>query len=80
MGRTASRDPQCLTVQLYLYSPYGQYSLYRHSVTLNYSYISTTLRAVRSVETLSACTVQLHLYSLYGPYRIYRPSVSVQYS
>jgi len=29
------------TVQLYLYSPYGQYSLYRASVPLQYSYSST---------------------------------------
>ena len=41
MGRTASTEPQCLykgalylylTVELYLYSPYGPYSLYRASV------------------------------------------------
>jgi len=29
-------------------------------VPVQYSYTSTTLRAVRSVETLSACTVQLN--------------------
>ena len=41
MGRTACTEPQCLykgalylylTVELYLYSPYGLYSLYRASV------------------------------------------------
>ena len=42
------------TVQLYLYSPYGPYSLYRASVPVQYSYTSTPL---------SACTVQLYLYS-----------------
>jgi len=35
-------------------------------VPVNYSKISTTLRAVRSLETLSACTVQLYLYSPMG--------------
>ena len=29
------------TVELYLYSPYGPYSLYRASVTVQYSYTST---------------------------------------
>ena len=38
------------------------------------------LRAVRPVQSLSACTVQLYLYSPYGPYGLYRASVSVQYS
>jgi len=41
MGRTACTEPQCLykgalylylTVELYLYSPYGPYDLYRASV------------------------------------------------
>jgi hypothetical protein len=39
MGRTACTEPQCLykgalyfTVELYLYSPYGLYGLYRASV------------------------------------------------
>ena len=41
-------------VQLYLYSPYGPYGLYRDSVPVQYSYTSTSL---------SACTVQLYLYS-----------------
>ena len=42
------------TVELYLYSPYRPYSLYRVSVPVQYSYTSTPL---------SACTVQLYLYS-----------------
>ena len=46
------------TVELYLYSPYGPYGLYRASVPVQYSYTSTPL---------SACTVQLYLYSPYGP-------------
>jgi len=36
------------------------------------------LRAVRSVQSLSACTVELYLYSHYGPYGRYRASVPVQ--
>jgi len=39
MGRTACTEPQCLykgalylTVELYLYSPYGPYGLYRASI------------------------------------------------
>ena len=50
------------TVQLYLYSPYGPFRLYRPSVPVQYSYTATTLRAVQPVETQSACTVQLYLY------------------
>ena len=60
----AVRPVECLsacTVQLYLYFPYGPYSLYRLSVPVHYSYTSTTLSAVRSLETLRACTVQLNL-------------------
>jgi hypothetical protein len=41
MGRTACTEPQCLykgalylAVELYLYSPYGPYGLYRTSVPL----------------------------------------------
>ena len=45
------------TVQLYLYSPYGPYGLYRASVPVQYSYTSTTHWTVRSVQSLSACTV-----------------------
>ena len=31
-------------------------------MAVQFSYTSTTLRAVRSVESLSSCTVQLYLY------------------
>jgi hypothetical protein len=88
------------TVELYLYSPYGPYSLYRALVPVQYSYTSTPpmgrtactepqclysraipllpLRAVRLVQSLSACTVELYLYSPYGPYGLYRALVPVQ--
>jgi len=74
MGRTACTEPQCLhkgalylylTVELYLYSPYGPCGLYRASVpvqgcTLPLPYgraISLLpLWAVRPVQSLSACT------------------------
>jgi len=62
------------TVQLYLYSPFGLYGLFRDSVPVQYSYASTPL---------SACTVQLYLYS---PHYLYStaiplfPTVPVQYS
>ena len=74
MGRTACTEPQCLykgalylylTVELYLYSPYGPYGLYRASVpvqgcTLPLPYSRAMpllpLWAVRPVESLSACT------------------------
>ena len=44
MSRTACKEPQCLykgalylylTVELYLYSPYGPYGLYRASCLYN---------------------------------------------
>ena len=38
------------------------------------------LRAVRPVQSLSACTVQLYLYTPSWPYSLYRASVAVQYS
>jgi len=70
MGCTARTEPQCLykgalylTVELYLYSPYGLYSLYRASVpvqgcTLPYSIAIPLLPlwAVWPVQSLSACT------------------------
>ena len=57
MGSTACIEPQCLyngalflTVELYLYSPYGQYGLYRASVPVQecslpylYKYILSTV-------------------------------------
>ena len=74
MGRTACTEPQCLykgalylylTVELYLYSPYGLYGLYRASVpvqggTLPLPYSRAIpllpLWAVQPVQSLSACT------------------------
>jgi hypothetical protein len=74
MGRTACIEPQCLyngalylylTVELYLYSPYGPYGLYIASVpvqgwplTLPYSTAIPLLPlwAVWPVQSLSACT------------------------
>ena len=68
------------TVQLYLYSPYGPYGLYRASVPVQYSYTSTPPMA------RTTYTEPLRLYSTaipllpYGPYGLYRASVPVQYS
>ena len=45
------------TVQLYLYSPYGLYGLYRASVPVQYSYTSTPSMC------LTACTEPQCLYS-----------------
>jgi len=62
------------TVELYLYSPYGPYGLYRVSVPVQYSYTSIPL---------SAFTVQLYHYSpqcLYSTAIPLLPSVPVQYS
>jgi len=65
-GRTACTEPQCmyngaLYLYLYLYSPYGQYSLYRASVpvqrcTLPLPIPLIPLWAVQPVQSLSACT------------------------
>jgi len=60
------------TVQLYLYSPYGPYGLYRVSVPVEYSYISNLPMG------RTACTEPQCLYSTakrlipYGPYGLYR--------
>jgi hypothetical protein len=74
MGRTACTEPQCmykgdlylyLTVELYLYSPYGSYGLYRASVPVQWCTLPLpysraipllSLWAVRPVQSLSACT------------------------
>ena len=45
------------TVQLYLYSPYGPYGLYRASVPVQYSYTSTP------AMDRTACTEPQYLYS-----------------
>jgi len=49
------------TVQLYLYSPYGPYSLYRASVPVQYSYTSTP------PISRTACTDPQCLYSIAIP-------------
>ena len=59
------------TVQLYLYSPYGPYDLYRASVPVKYSYTSTPPMG-RTVCTEPQC-----LYSTAIPLL---PSVPVPYS
>jgi hypothetical protein len=70
MGCTACIETQCLykgalylTVELYLYSPYRPYGLYRASVPVQWytlPYIRAIpllpLWAVRPVQSLSACT------------------------
>ena len=56
--RSLQRLSAC-TVQLYLYSPYGPYGLYRASVPVHYSYNSTRPMGRRALQSLSACTVQL---------------------
>ena len=74
MGRTTCTEPQCLyngalylylTVELYLYYPYGPYDLYRASVpvqgcTLPLPNSRTipllSLWVVQPVQSLSACT------------------------
>ena len=74
MGRTACTEPNCLyksalylylRVELYLYSPYGLYGLYRASVPVQGCTLPLPksraipllpLWAVRSVQGLSACT------------------------
>jgi len=77
MVRTACTEPQCLykgalylTIELYLYSPYGPYCLYRASVpiqgcTLPYNRAIPLfpLWTVLPVQSLSACTrVHFTLY------------------
>ena len=81
MGRTACTEPQCLykgalylTVELYLYSPYGPYGLYRASVpvqgcTLPYSRAIPLLPlwAIQPVQSLSACTRMHVTFTFSGP-------------
>jgi len=58
------RPVQCLsacTVELYLYSPYGPYGLYRASVPVQYSYTSTL------PMDRTACTEHQCLYSIAIP-------------
>jgi len=66
MDRTACTEPQCLYngtlyLYLYLYSPYGPYSLYRASVPVQRCTLPLTipllaLWTVQPVHSLSACT------------------------
>jgi len=63
MGRTACTEPQCLYnvalyLYLYLYTPYGPYSLYRASVPVQRCTLPLPLLpiwAVEPVQSLSAC-------------------------
>jgi hypothetical protein len=57
MDCTACTEPRACTVQLYLYSPYGPYGVYRASVTVQYSYTSTP------PMDRTACTEPQCLYS-----------------
>jgi len=89
MGRTACAERQCLykgalylylTVELYLYSPYGPYGLYRASVpvqgcTLPLPYSRAipllSLWAVQPVQSLSACTRVTFTFYFCQPYVVY---------
>ena len=56
-------------VELYLYSPYGLYGLYRASVPV---------QGVHFTFTVGHERVELYLYSPYGLNGLYRASVPVQ--
>ena len=65
MGRTACTEPQCLykgalylTVELYLYSPYGPYGLYRASVPVQGCTFFTLFVHLKNTDLLTAdsCT------------------------
>ena len=56
-------------VELYLYSPYGPYGLYRASLPV---------QGVHFTFTFGHERVELYLSSPYGPYALYRASVLVQ--
>ena len=62
------------TVQLYLYSPYGPYGVYRASVTVQYSYTSTPLWAVQPVQSLSACTTVHFTFTFLIPLEVFTGS------
>jgi len=76
MDRTACTEPQCLYngalyLHLYLYSPYGPYSLYRVSVpvqrcTLALPIPILPLCTVQPVQSFSACTT-VHINFTYTP-------------
>ena len=75
MGRTACTEAQCLYngalyIYLYLYYPYGPYSLYKTSVpvqgcTLPLPIPLLPLYTVQPVQSLSACTT-LHFTFTYN--------------
>jgi len=64
MGRTACTEPQCpyngaLYLYLYLYTPYGPYSLYPSACTtvhFTLPYTLLPLWAIQPVQSLSVCT------------------------
>jgi len=65
MGRTACTEPQCLykgalylAVELYLYSPYGPYSLHRASVPVQGCTCSVSYHRVSTTQTLNSVTVR----------------------
>ena len=74
MDRTACTEPQCLYngalyLYLYLYSPYGPYSLYRASVsvqrcTLPLPIPLLPLWTLQPVQSLSACTTVHFTYTV----------------
>jgi len=72
------QSPSACRVELYLFSRYGQYGLYRASVPISRAIPLLPLWAVPPVQSLSACTAELYLYSPYGPYGLYRASMPVQ--
>ena len=97
MGRTACTEPQCLykgalylylTVELYLYSPYGTYSLYRASVPVqgctlplpyNRAIPLLPLWAVWPVQSLSACTRVTFTFIQFLITYWFLPCLSVEY-
>jgi hypothetical protein len=73
LGRDADSSPPSNAVshervELYLYSPYGPYGLYRASVGLH-------LYSPYGPYGLYRTSVELYLYSSYGPYGLYRALV-----
>ena len=56
------------TVQLYLYSPYGPYGLYRASVPVQYSYTSTPPMG-RTACTEPQCLYKGALYLTFYPFK-----------
>jgi hypothetical protein len=90
MGRTDCTEPHCLykgalylTVELYLYSPYGSYGLYRSSVlvqgcTLPYSRVIPLLplRAVRPItDSQGLYKGALYVYLFLYLYRVIKKSL-----